>query len=657
MSGSEHILDDARSAFDRNDWPAARAALLEADAQHPLEAEDLERLAWSCRWAGDQSGFVNALERAEVAFVDAGGLAGAARMALEQARHHAQMLDDSVALTCFVRAAGAPRGAARVAPSTRRPCGRSSFTQMEAGDVEAARASLHEARAIARRVGSPGMEAMAVQGLAHLAVTEGERERGAPAPRRGGRAGHAARGRADPRRLRVLRGDLDLSGALRLGPGHRVDEGVDPLLRARVDRRVHGAVPLPPGRDRPAPRSAGRGRGAGRCRRARSCERSTATAPAGGTASWSRSGCVAATWPAPRRRSRRPSPSATTASRGGVACCWRKAMPGRRCGASPARSQDPGFLARERRVFVLPVHVAACLAVGDEQAAPRASPSSRSWLDGWAPRARRPPRPWHAAQLALHRGDTEAAIASLQEGVRTWCEVDAPYEAAQARVLLARALAADGDDAGARLEIKAAARMATEIGVAVDLDIAPARPEPALRTRPHLPVLRHRRLDATGRGDGRRRLGAAAALARPHLARRVRAVARRRGQARRRRVLRRPSAKPTTASPALPRSSAPSLAIEPSTASRRPSASGCTSAKPPARDDDYFGSAVTRAARISAAAGRRRGPRQCGPASPPANGRSPVAGERTLELKGIAEPVVAVLIAWDDETQIQPSEA
>ena len=35
--------------------------------------------------------------------------------------------------------------------------------------------SLHEARAIARRVGSPGMEAMAVQGLAHVAATEGER--------------------------------------------------------------------------------------------------------------------------------------------------------------------------------------------------------------------------------------------------------------------------------------------------------------------------------------------------------------------------------------------------------------------------------------------------------------------------------------------------
>ena len=182
-------------------------------------------------------------------------------------------------------------------------------------------------------------------------------ERGAAAPRRGRRARHAARRRTGPCRLRVLRGDLDLPGALRLGASHRVDQRVDPLLRARVDRRLHRALPLPPGRDRPAPRPAGPGRGAGAAAPARSCWRSTATARGGATASWSRSASVAATWTVPRRPSRRPWPSVTTASRGGVACCWPRATPGPRCGASPGALADPGFLARERRVFVLPVHV------------------------------------------------------------------------------------------------------------------------------------------------------------------------------------------------------------------------------------------------------------------------------------------------------------
>jgi class 3 adenylate cyclase len=66
-----------------------------------------------------------------------------------------------------------------------------------------------------------------------------------------------------------------------------------------------------------------------------------------------------------------------------------------------------------------------------------------------------------------------------------------------------------------------------------------------------------------------------------------------------------------------------------------------------ARDDDYFGAAVTRAARISAAAG---GDEILASADLLAfcEGPVPVAGERTLDLKGIAEPMPAVLISWSD---------
>ncbi len=75
-----------------------------------------------------------------------------------------------------------------------------------------------------------------------------------------------------------------------------------------------------------------------------------------------------------------------------------------------------------------------------------------------------------------------------------------------------------------------------------------------------------------------------------------------------------------------------------------------------AREGDYFGSAVTRAARISAAA-------EAGEILVSADLFSncrrelPVAGERTLDLKGIAEPVAAVLIAWTDDIEAEPSDA
>ena len=96
VSDREARLDEARATYGRNDWMVARSRLLDADAQEPLEAEDLERLAWSCRWVSDEVGFLNALERAEVAFSAAGARAAAARMVLEQARQHVQMLDESV---------------------------------------------------------------------------------------------------------------------------------------------------------------------------------------------------------------------------------------------------------------------------------------------------------------------------------------------------------------------------------------------------------------------------------------------------------------------------------------------------------------------------------------------------------------------------------
>ena len=92
------------------------------------------------------------------------------------------------------------------------------------------------------------------------------------------------------------------------------------------------------------------------------------------------------------------------------------------------------------------------------------------------------------------------------------------------------------------------------------------------------------------------------------------------------------------------------LATAPSTASRPPSASGSTPGEATARDDDYFGSAVTRAARISAAAGAGE---VLVSADLVARCEKPVpaAGERTLELKGIAEPVPAVVVDWSDGSE------
>jgi class 3 adenylate cyclase len=635
-------LDRARAAYGRNEWTAARSLLLDADGQEPLGAEDLERMAWACRWTGDESGFLNALERAEAAFAADDARAAAARMALEQARQHVQMLDESVAATCFFRAIALLEGEPE-APEHAQAMWMRSFTQMAAGDAASARASLEEARAISRRVKSPGLEAMAVQGLAHLAITEGDRsevlplvdEAAALAMRPGVAPIHA--GYVYCAVISICRNLCDWGRATEwTSMSTRYCEresiggytGLCRFHQGEIDR-LHGQLAQAEDRVLRA------------CEELRTVNRYSAA--------WGYSELVDI-------RVRRGDLAGAEEALAQAVAFGDDGQPGRArlllaqgdargAARSLSRTLDQhGLLARERRVFVLPVHVTASLAVGDEQAAS----ASVTELEELAQRLGTPGPAAAAAvargELALHRGDTGVAIASLQQGVRTWCEVDAPYEASEARVRLARALAADGDEAGARLEIRAAARAAEEIGAVIDLEIAPPPPAPAaraVRTFLFTDIVDSTRLaeamgddtweqllrwhDRTLRAEFARWRGEEVkhggdgffvAFGRPDdgiacAAAIQRALARHRGT----------------------HGFAPSVRI------------GLHAGEATARDDDYFGSAVTRAARISAAA--RADEILASAELVGLCERSvPVAGERTLQLKGIAEPLTAVLLDW-----------
>ena len=645
MPDREARLGEARAAYGRNDWIVARSLLLDADAQEPLEAEDLERLAWSCRWVSDEVGFLNALERGEVAFSAIGARAAAARMALEQARQHVQMLDESVAGTCFLRAMELLEGQPE-SPEHALAMWMLSFTQLAKGDVEGARASLHEARAIARRVASPGTEAMAVQGLAHIAVTEGDRaevlplvdEAAALAMRPGVEPIHA--GHVYCAVISVCRALCDWGRATEwTNMSTRYCEresitgygGLCRFHQGEIDR-LHGHLADAEERVLRA------------CEELRVVNRYSAA--------WGYSELVDI-------RVRRGDLAGAEEALAQAVAFGDDGQPGRgrlllAQGDAPAAVRsltralaDQGMLAQERRVFVLPVHVRACLAVGDE----RAADASVTDLEELARRLETPGPAAAAAvargELALHRGDTGTAIASLRQGIRTWCEVNAPYEAAEARVSLARALTADGDVAGARLEIRAAARSADEIGAAIDLDIAPSKPEHAtraLRTFLFSDIVDSTRLaEAIGEGAWEQLLRWHDRILRAEFARwrgeEVKhggdgffvafnqaddgvacATAIQRALARHR----------------ADHGFAPTIRI------------GLHAGEATARDDDYFGAAVTRAARISAAAG---GDEILVSADLLAfcERSVPVAGERTLELKGIAEPMPAVLISWSDE--------
>ena len=86
----------------------------------------------------------------------------------------------------------------------------------------------------------------------------------------------------------------------------------------------------------------------------------------------------------------------------------------------------------------------------------------------------------HAAgALSLATGRAEAGLPRLRAALRQWLELDWPYEAARARVLLARALALVGDTEGASDEMDAAVRALTSLGAAPEAAEARALLSPA----------------------------------------------------------------------------------------------------------------------------------------------------------------------------------
>jgi DNA-binding NarL/FixJ family response regulator len=71
--------------------------------------------------------------------------------------------------------------------------------------------------------------------------------------------------------------------------------------------------------------------------------------------------------------------------------------------------------------------------------------------------------------VALAEGDSASALARLRHAQRIWLELDAPYEIARTRELIAKACAALGDDEAGRLELETARELFERLGAAPDL--------------------------------------------------------------------------------------------------------------------------------------------------------------------------------------------
>jgi DNA-binding CsgD family transcriptional regulator len=122
-----------------------------------------------------------------------------------------------------------------------------------------------------------------------------------------------------------------------------------------------------------------------------------------------------------------------------------------------------------RRAALLPAHVEILVATGD-------IPEARVACDELSEIARRQGSEALAAlaaqaegAVALAEGDAGSALAAARRAGQAWQELGAPYDAARARVLIAQACAALGDDDTAALELDAARDTFVRLGAAPDL--------------------------------------------------------------------------------------------------------------------------------------------------------------------------------------------
>ena len=143
---------------------------------------------------------------------------------------------------------------------------------------------------------------------------------------------------------------------------------------------------------------------------------------------------------------------------------------GRRDAAGSSIRRALGEATEEmKRAGLLPASVEIMLASGDRDEARRAAHELDTiaerhesvMLDALAAHAR--------GAVLLADGDAQAALVALRRAAQTWRELDAPYDVARARVLVAEACRALGDGDAATLELEAARDTFRELTAAPDL--------------------------------------------------------------------------------------------------------------------------------------------------------------------------------------------
>lgn len=122
-----------------------------------------------------------------------------------------------------------------------------------------------------------------------------------------------------------------------------------------------------------------------------------------------------------------------------------------------------------RRAPLLRAVVEVAVEVDDLDAAAQAAAELAGLAQRWKTDGLRAAAAHTRGATELAAGEAARANGPLREAVRRWHELDAPYDGARARILLADACAILGDQDVGRLELEAAAATLERLGALVDL--------------------------------------------------------------------------------------------------------------------------------------------------------------------------------------------
>ncbi|HEV3136084.1 MAG TPA: adenylate/guanylate cyclase domain-containing protein [Acidimicrobiia bacterium] len=455
-------LAAGREAFTRHEWKRAYDLFHAADADGQLDPADLEQLAEAARWSRHHPDVLGAFERAQVGFARSGDRRSAARAALKLAWENFTRNDDAVATGWF--------GQAATLLESDTECAEyglflivSGYTMLMGGNIDAGRELLEQARDVGRRVGDQDVEGLASIYLGHALVTGGDQAAGlamvdeATAAAMSGRLGVQAAGTIYCSTIFLCRN---------IGDWRRAGEWTDASTRWCQRESVSEF----PGLCRFHHAEIMRFRGA--LADAEEDALSAVDELMGSAPRWAgfayhelgevrrRRGDLAGAAEAFRRSAAQgfdPQPGAALL----------RLDEGDAAGAQRAIRRavaDDSVLAQEGRALVLPAQVTIEIAAGDLEAArgalesleDRVSTSGSGAFGAAAATAR--------GELALAEQRAGDAAVELRRAWQAWQDVDAPYEGARTRVLLARAYRAEGDEDAAVVELESAQSAFERIG-------------------------------------------------------------------------------------------------------------------------------------------------------------------------------------------------